>query len=647
MSKIFGEPNEIGVVSKNNSTAVALGAGGIFTGIVDKDVHQYSQLTLYVYSDVDSATDGLEMQFSSDGVNFDRIKALSVNAGGSAHTLVLISQYFRIKYTNGATPQSEFRLQLIYHKYKSKELTSRLDQTLNDNVDVQNTRSIIVAKDSFGNYTNVSSNEYGQLAVNASNTTIFGENIAIPHNIIIQSYAPYGMINSQIYNQITATGGTITANTNGTEIDLAITTSIGSYAVLRSKKVIKYRPGFANQVRMSARFDSQTVANSLQFVGLGNANSDLYFCHNGTSFGIRRSTDGLAEVRSLQITTASAGAETITLTLNDVEYTINATNAGGVESFTAHEIEIANTYTGWNVDHIGDTLVFQARDVGPKTGTFSISSTGTADGTFSTNKTGSALTTTFVPQSSWNGYSTMVSDLDHTKNNLYEIEYSWFGSSDIYFRVYKPSTSRFETVHVLSFANTDTDPSLSAPNMFIQVGVASLGSTTAMTLVTTCSMGSTLGPILINKPNHSVSTSQAISSSTETNLLVLKNVNVVNGFSNQSEIVMRLINIASDGNRPVRISIVKNPTSLGDGTTSDYSNYSYVDQANSLALVDYTSITYTGGELISTYYVGKNGLVTLEYDKELVLSQRDELLITAFSTATNTVDISCSFVDDI
>lgn len=634
-----------GYVSQKNSSTTSLTSGSVFTGTAE-EVSQYSQLTVYLGTDVASATNGLSLELSSDGVNWDRKKQTTSPAGGGAHTLVIISRYFRIKYTNGSTNQTYMRLQVIYHKYKSKELTSTLTQTLDDGVDVQNTRSVIVAKNSNGAYQNVVSNEYGELQVSASNENIFGDMITTPYNLIVQSYAPYGMINNQVFTQFTATGGTIIANTNGVEIDFNITSSIGSYATLRSRKVVHYRPGFTNLFRTSARFNS-AVANSLQFVGLGNAGSDLYFAHNGTDFGVRRSTSGLTEVRTLTISAAATGAETATITLNGVAFTATLSNAGGDIDFTAHESEVGDTYTGWNVEHVGDKIIFSGAGVGARSGTYSFSSTGAATGSFTQDKAGSALTTEFVAQSAWNGYSSLKDDLDFTKNNLFQIQYSWFGSSNIVFSIYNSSTARFEVAHTMTFANTETAVSLTQPNMFVQQGLASLGSTTAMTLTSTCSMAATMGPILIEAPIHSVSNTKALSSNTETNILVIKNRNTVNGYANQSTIYISRITLAADGNRPVRVRLIKNPTAIGASTTGDYHNYQFVDSANSLIIYDTDSDTYTGGDVIDTFFVGKNGFADLTFEKTLELDQSDEIVITAFSTATNTFDISISFIDDI
>jgi hypothetical protein len=134
-------------VSTVNSTTSTLGISGVFTG-TSEDVSNYSQITVSYATDVAGATDGLEMQFSPDGTNWDRsIKITPPQVGltnnfGGVHTLAVINQYFRIVYTNGSGAQGHFRFQTIYHRSKNKNLTSRSQQVLNKMNDVELIRQV-------------------------------------------------------------------------------------------------------------------------------------------------------------------------------------------------------------------------------------------------------------------------------------------------------------------------------------------------------------------------------------------------------------------------------------------------------------------------------------------------------------------------
>ena len=100
-------------IDATNSSTAVLGAGAVFTGAA-VEITDFAAINVSVFSDVASATDGLEMQFSPDGTNWDHIHVYSVSANISySYNQASEMKFFRIKYTNGGTAQSFFRLQVI------------------------------------------------------------------------------------------------------------------------------------------------------------------------------------------------------------------------------------------------------------------------------------------------------------------------------------------------------------------------------------------------------------------------------------------------------------------------------------------------------------------------------------------------------
>lgn len=488
----------------------------------------------------------------------------------------------------------------------------------------------------------------GDFQDNGPNKTIFGDTIIASYTPIVQNYTPYGIINNQLYDKFEENKGTVTANDNGIEINCNITTDVSSTALLRSKRVVKYRPGYSNIIRATARF-APGVADSLQYVGVGNSGSGLYFAMDGTEFGILRSTGGISEIWRLRVTASATGIENAGIVIDDVGYLVALTNAGGNLIFTAHQIYASFKNAGlteWRVEQNDVDVYFIAVHDGEKKGAFTFVST-SATATFTRIKTGVAITDYFVRKDEWNGGSRMVTDVIPTNNNLYEIEYSWFGSSNIYFRIYNTNSGKFENVHTLNFSNLGTTLSLSRPNMYIEQGLQSFGSTTAMQFIGTCSIATTLGNFSISVPSYSVDVVKTIDAKTETNIVVLKNRDFVNGFINNSQIYIARITCAIDGVHPVVIQFIKNPVTISASTTTDYANFEYIDVSNSLLLYDDTSKTYTGGTIIDRFYVGKNGSLTIEFDKNLVLYQNEYLVMTAYSDTTNVVSLSVSTIDDL
>ena len=118
-------PEIIPVVSTANSSTATLTSGSVFTG-TSEDLKDYSLITVTVISDVASATDGLSLQQSSNGTNWDLIDTYTI-AAATAKTISLPRQarYFRLVYTNGGTGQASFRLQTIYTPISGKSSSQR------------------------------------------------------------------------------------------------------------------------------------------------------------------------------------------------------------------------------------------------------------------------------------------------------------------------------------------------------------------------------------------------------------------------------------------------------------------------------------------------------------------------------------------
>jgi hypothetical protein len=125
-----------GVVSILNSTSVPLGADGVFTGDAE-DVSDYATVSAFVYTDVDSPGENFDIQFSVDGVNWDYSSPVRVQVGNATrHMHVVVAQFMRVVYTNGSTPQTEFRLQVICHRTRDRELTVTTNEVLKSSEDV-------------------------------------------------------------------------------------------------------------------------------------------------------------------------------------------------------------------------------------------------------------------------------------------------------------------------------------------------------------------------------------------------------------------------------------------------------------------------------------------------------------------------------
>lgn len=647
-------------------TSIPLGIGETYdSGLLT--LRGYTQ----VQTEIKSDTDGTIFVDFISNPSGTIIRQLTVPyTGGSGYQLFCapaFSDYVRYKFTNGAIAQSEFYYQTKFLTTSVNAQILGVESFIASNMTSALNRSVIVAKNPLGNYENVRSDLDNKLLISNGIDSLYGESIDVTYVPIVQTSHFYGIaINPQLHNSFTASSGTITPSTDGNSVLLNIDTSVGSFAVLRSSRVLKYRHGYANICRVSGKF-STGVANSLQFVGVGNAVSDFYFSMTGTSFGIRKSTGGLLHVHAFTVNTGADGTETnVSIVLNGVSFPITLTDSSTVplgtdpQSFTAHQIEIGGSppppavptvYTGWNVEHIGNVVYFIADAVGDRNDTYAFNSTGgTASVSHSLVKAGQNLTTTFVEQANWNGSSNLKNTLDPTKFNLYEIVYSWFGIANIEYRVYNNITGRFETVHKLTFSNGD-DLSTTSANMFVQQGVANISKTTpltnGLTLESTGEFTGTLGNFNLRKqPKNSASVTKT-NITTETVLIVCSNRKQINGFPNQSELILDRIGIAVDGTKPVVIKIIRNPDELSNNTTTNFTN-NILESPTDLLIYDVNTSSYTGGTVLQTLIIPRDGGETVDlFDQEIFLGTDDTLIVTAQSSIANNVTVSVQFISDI
>lgn len=103
-------------VSTNNTSALVLAGAATFTGTAD-DVTNFGAITLTIRASHSSAAEGISVEWSSDGgTNWDRTELYTyISTKPFSILLRPKGTHYRVRYTNGATLQTSFRLKSIYH----------------------------------------------------------------------------------------------------------------------------------------------------------------------------------------------------------------------------------------------------------------------------------------------------------------------------------------------------------------------------------------------------------------------------------------------------------------------------------------------------------------------------------------------------
>lgn len=159
------EELDVNMVSSGNSSTTPLGISGVFTG-TSEEVLQYSQISILLKTDKDSATLGMSLQFSNDGTNWDHSEDYTITGGTEfVHQAMTEGRYFRIVYTNGTLAQTYFRLQVIYKTIPQTSEIMGIDHIITDDDDAMIVRAVLNAKNPGGVYGNINRTTAGNLKI--------------------------------------------------------------------------------------------------------------------------------------------------------------------------------------------------------------------------------------------------------------------------------------------------------------------------------------------------------------------------------------------------------------------------------------------------------------------------------------------------
>lgn len=155
----------VGTLSPENSSTTPLGIGGVFTGTA-VDTKDFVTVNVVLIADVTSATNGLSLQFSTDGTNWDILETHTISAGvGIAHLTRAKARYFRVVYTNGAIAQTYFRIATLLKNTAVSQTYEKLSLNISDDHDASVVRAVIAGKKPNGDYTNVKTTAGGNIKV--------------------------------------------------------------------------------------------------------------------------------------------------------------------------------------------------------------------------------------------------------------------------------------------------------------------------------------------------------------------------------------------------------------------------------------------------------------------------------------------------
>jgi hypothetical protein len=340
-----------GEVSTNNSTSSVLLADAVYTGTTE-DILNESVLIVTVFSNVASATDGLQVQWSTDGSNWDGSDDFTIPANTQkTFSFQPVARYFRVKYTNGGSDQTVFRLQTLLKASYVKPSSHRIQDSISTDDDAELTKSVITGENGVGVFKNVIVTADGNLSVangDGPNIDAFGrQRVSQTYSLFdskqTKDSAPLFFDDAETSGS--GTGTSYLTNKSSTRISVSGTTA--GTRVRQSKIWGTYQPGKSELVFITFA-NIESVSGIKKMAGYYNDKWGVYCKHE----------DGVANVGIRTYNTGSAVDNDIAQSLWNVDKMDGTGNSGVELDFSKTQIfvidfewlGVGRVRCGWVVD---------------------------------------------------------------------------------------------------------------------------------------------------------------------------------------------------------------------------------------------------------------------------------------------------------
>jgi len=293
--------------STKNSTEALLLADAVFTGDWE-DITNFGVIIVSMLSDVASATDGLKVEFSTDGTVPGIISddVYTVSAGAKkTFSFQAATMFYRVVYTNGGTNQASFQLQTVLKPYYVKPSSHRVKDSIVGDDDAELIKAVITGRNPGGTFVNFQATAGGNfkmsleefdetfntnpLPVTETAKTAFGDLRTAELHPQFQGSFEYTVDNTDLTENAVVNGGTIT-QASGMAVLGTSTTTLSS-AMLNSRRHARYKSGLGGVVRFTVLFDTPVAATE-QYVGLADETGSSAAFENGYTVGYDGETFG-------------------------------------------------------------------------------------------------------------------------------------------------------------------------------------------------------------------------------------------------------------------------------------------------------------------------------------------------------------------
>lgn len=629
-------------ISIKNSTRIPLYPSDTFQGRWE-DISSYSTATIIVSCDQDSAVDGLQLSFSMDGETVDQVRSLTVDKiVGSVNQITVVMRYFKLEFTNNNSLFNNVRIQCIYHHFRNKAISTNLNASIDDTFDCEVIRSVLNGRLQNGQYVPIGTTPDSHLEVALhSPVTSFGELSIAKNSPVLQHDFVYN-IDDNNFQKYTQNNGTVT-QADGMAICASGNNSY-STSTLRSRRVIRYKPGQGAKILYTALFGTPQTGNS-QVAGIGTPETSLMFGYLNTTFGLYYVPRNARQVHTIEITTKSSDSQNVTIILGGVSYSVPVTNSANTTS-TAWEIskfDYTTSFPGWVMSANGSTIKAACIQAGVISGAFSVSFPTSGSATITKDWDGDASYTQFIPQTSWNidvmDGSLSNSNpngqlLDPLKGNIFYIMFQYLGYGYVEFGIEDPFSSELQPVHRIRYTNQNVLPNMKNPTFPFILASRNTTCTTAVTVKSSSVAGFIQGDIKHLESTNSYTARKSGVTTSLTHIFTLRSNLIVDNKFNLKLINVDSISVSNYGSNFVEMFLYRY-------TILD-NNASFSSVPNTYGVHVDTSANVSGGKIEYSFGLCPGqSIERLLKDLNIITEQNMCFSILA-KTASSTTDVSVS-----
>ncbi len=640
------------VVSASNSTNETLAPAATYTGTWE-DFSAYASGSVAM-----TATGPVTIYFeaSRDGVTAYATVALNDGTGGiiGPHMFTVTAKYYRIIIVDGGAGE-DIALQTIKSPVSRIALpTSRLDQAIGSFTDVLNVRSVIVGQGLDGTFRNQVVNHDGAASVViAGPLSAFGQVMVAEVTPVVQLQFGMGKVPDLLNEQVEGSS-TISEVTQG-QITVETGTTIGSHAMMNSRRRQHYRAGQGGTCEFTTRFNAASGVGTTAYAGLGDAEDALAVGERAGVPGFLHRHHGQCQILELVITAPATAPGDVTIVLNGgtpVVVTLAGTETINEVARAISLEDFQQIGDGYKVVYGGNKVHFIAYEAEPRAGANTYVDTDTTGAVAAGGVTEAVVGVT--PNEDWTPMSSFSIDhIDGTgelppynrlNGNVWRITYQFLGFGGVELEYKSPTTLKWVVVHRVLWTNQNTATLFGQPSLPVFLAADNAGTTANVGVSAGSMMAGTQGRIERKSASVRIAASNSVSvaSGVETVLLAVRLKVAANGRLNKVRAVMDGMTLSNDTNKLATFKLYAFPGLVGASVWAPLDTFLEKDVSGG------TLIPGDEGKVIAEWVVSKDNSQSPPVLELALEGETGDLFVfTAEAAATEVMGVAFSGYTDL